>query len=133
MEQHDKPPSLAFIGQRRMSFLCGVIDTSPRAHLWRRAYGDTDTGRQLCITIRAALNLAFSKWEQIFKDPMTTAAAIDRLVHHSIILELNLPRYRMEAAKKSQNEDGIGVLRGQELIEACFKAFISAQQGILIK
>lgn len=48
-------------------------------------------------------NLVFSKWEKIFKDPMTTAAAIDRLVHHSIILELNLPSYRMEAAKKSQN------------------------------
>jgi DNA replication protein DnaC len=46
-------------------------------------------------------NLVFSKWEKIFKDPMTTAAAIDRLVHHSIILELNLPSYRMEAAKKS--------------------------------
>src|SRR5207248_9331598 len=41
------------------------------------------------------------QWEQIFKDPMTTAAAIDRLVHHSVILELNLPSYRMEAAKKS--------------------------------
>ena len=46
-------------------------------------------------------NLVFSKWEKIFKDPMTTAAAIDRLVHHSIILELNLPSYRMETAKKS--------------------------------
>ena len=46
-------------------------------------------------------NLVFSKWEKIFKDPMTTAAAIDRLVHHSIILELNLPSYRMEIAKKS--------------------------------
>ena len=33
-------------------------------------------------------NLQFSQWERIFKDPMTTAAAIDRLVH-SIILELN--------------------------------------------
>ena len=50
-------------------------------------------------------NLVFSKWEKIFKDPMTTAAAIDRLVHHSIILELNLPSYRMEAAKKSQNTE----------------------------
>lgn len=40
-------------------------------------------------------NLPFSQWESIFKDPMTTAAAIDRLVHHSIILELNLPSYRM--------------------------------------
>jgi len=45
-------------------------------------------------------NLPFSKWEAIFKDPMTTAAAIDRLVHHSVILELNLPSYRMEEAKK---------------------------------
>lgn len=44
-------------------------------------------------------NLPFSKWEQIFKDPMTTAAAIDRLVHHSIILELNVESYRMEQAK----------------------------------
>jgi DNA replication protein DnaC len=46
-------------------------------------------------------NLPFSKWETIFKDPMTTAAAIDRLVHHSIILELNIPSYRLEQAKKA--------------------------------
>ena len=45
-------------------------------------------------------NLPFSKWERIFKDPMTTAAAIDRLVHHSVILELNLPSYRLEASKR---------------------------------
>ena len=48
-------------------------------------------------------NLPFSRWEQIFKDPMTTAAAIDRLVHHSIILELNLPSYRLEHSKKEKN------------------------------
>jgi DNA replication protein DnaC len=48
-------------------------------------------------------NLPFSKWEGIFKDPMTTAAAIDRLVHHSIILELNIPSYRMEQAQKDRN------------------------------
>jgi DNA replication protein DnaC len=47
-------------------------------------------------------NLVFSQWEQIFKDPMTTAAAIDRLVHHSVILELNLPSYRLEAAQKKR-------------------------------
>ena len=41
-------------------------------------------------------NLSFSKWERIFKERMTTAAAIDRLVHHSIILELNLLSYRLE-------------------------------------
>ncbi len=47
-------------------------------------------------------NLPFSKWEGIFKDPMTTAAAIDRLVHHCIILELNIPSYRIEHAKQAQ-------------------------------
>jgi len=49
-------------------------------------------------------NLPFSKWEQIFKDPMTTAAAIDRLVHHSIILELNVKSYRMEHAKRRKQK-----------------------------
>jgi len=34
------------------------------------------------------------------KDAMTTAAAIDRLVHHSVIIEMNLPSYRVETAKK---------------------------------
>jgi DNA replication protein DnaC len=47
-------------------------------------------------------NLPFSKWDQIFKDPTTTAAAVDRLVHHSIIIELNLESYRLEVSKKSR-------------------------------
>jgi DNA replication protein DnaC len=47
-------------------------------------------------------NLPFSQWEKIFKDAMTTAAAIDRLVHHSVIIELNLPSYRAEQAKKAK-------------------------------
>jgi DNA replication protein DnaC len=50
-------------------------------------------------------NLPFSKWELIFKDPMTTAAAIDRLVHHSIILELNLSSYRLEHSQNKQNKN----------------------------
>ncbi len=45
-------------------------------------------------------NLAFSQWDKIFKDPMTTVAAIDRAVHHSVILELNISSYRMEQAQK---------------------------------
>lgn len=49
-------------------------------------------------------NLPFSKWDTIFKDPMVTAAAIDRLVHHSVILELNIGSYRMSAAKKTAAE-----------------------------
>ena len=47
-------------------------------------------------------NLPFSKWKRIFKDPMTAAAAIDRLVHHSVILELNLPSYRLEHSKENR-------------------------------
>jgi DNA replication protein DnaC len=53
-------------------------------------------------------NLPFSKWEQIFKDAMTAAAAIDRLVHHSVIIELNLPSYRAEQAKKAKQGRGSG-------------------------
>ena len=45
----------------------------------------------------------FSSGEKIFKDAMTTAAVIDRLVHHCVILELNLPSYRMEAAPKEES------------------------------
>src|SRR3989441_2768925 len=44
-------------------------------------------------------NLVFSEWERIFKDPMTTMAAIDRVVHHSVILDMmNVESYRAEAA-----------------------------------
>lgn len=49
-------------------------------------------------------NLPFSKWELIFKDPMITAAAIDRLVHHSIILEINICSYRLEQSKLKQEK-----------------------------
>jgi DNA replication protein DnaC len=52
-------------------------------------------------------NLVFSQWEQIFKDPMTTAAAIDRVVHHSIIVEFGkeIPSHRaQQAAKRIQQE-----------------------------
>lgn len=49
-------------------------------------------------------NLVFSEWDRIFKDPMTTAAAIDRLVHHSTILELSGPSYRAEQAKADQGD-----------------------------
>ncbi|MGH8702858.1 MAG: IS21-like element helper ATPase IstB [Burkholderiales bacterium] len=45
-------------------------------------------------------NLVFSKWDQIFKDPMTTAAAIDRVVHHAVVLEFTGPSMRAEAAEQ---------------------------------
>lgn len=47
-------------------------------------------------------NLVFSQWDQIFKNPMTTMAAIDRLVHHAIILEMAGPSIREEEAKANR-------------------------------
>ncbi len=47
-------------------------------------------------------NLVFSKWDQIFKDPMTTMAAIDRLVHHATILEFNNESVRGQQARGRQ-------------------------------
>ena len=45
-------------------------------------------------------NLLFRDWDRIFKDPMTTAAAIDRLVHHAVIVEMSGPSIRETEAKK---------------------------------
>ena len=56
-------------------------------------------------SIMLTSNLPFSQWERIFKDPMTTAAAIDRLIHHSVILELNITSYRMEQATQGRKEE----------------------------
>ena len=47
-------------------------------------------------------NLVFSQWDQIFKDPMTTMAAVDRLVHHATILEFTGESVRANAAKLRQ-------------------------------
>ena len=48
-------------------------------------------------------NLVFSEWNRIFKDPMTTMAAIDRVVHHSVILDMmSLESYRAKEASTHQ-------------------------------
>ena len=49
-------------------------------------------------------NLVFSEWDRIFKDPMTTAAAIDRLVHHAVILELTGTSVRADQARTARKE-----------------------------
>ncbi len=71
--------------------------------------------RSLLITS----NLSFCHWDNIFKDSMTTSAAIDRLVHHATILELNTSSYRAACAeqalskatitqpKKTNKEEGV--------------------------
>jgi len=45
-------------------------------------------------------NLIFAKWDRIFRDQMATAAAIDRLVHHSVLLEFEVTSFRTEQAKR---------------------------------
>jgi len=45
-------------------------------------------------------NLVFSEWDRIFKNPMATAAAIDRLVHHAVVLDFDVLSYRSEEAQK---------------------------------
>jgi DNA replication protein DnaC len=50
-------------------------------------------------SVLVSSNLVFSKWDQIFKDPMTTMAAVDRLVHHAIILEFDGESMRVTRGK----------------------------------
>ena len=51
-------------------------------------------------------SLAFSQWEHIFANPTATATAIDRVVHHSVILEFDVPSYRTNAAQqRGQSEE----------------------------
>ena len=49
-------------------------------------------------------NLPSGKWGLISKDPMTAAAARDRLVHHSFILEFSLPSYRLQPAESGKEK-----------------------------
>lgn len=69
--------------------------------------------RSLIITS----NLVFSEWDRIFKTPMATAAAIDRLVHHAAIIEIDRESVRAQEAKKrneakKNEEDGERGRRG---------------------
>ena len=50
-------------------------------------------------SVMISSNLVFSKWDQIFKDPMTTMAAVDRLVHHAVIIEFDNDSVRATQAK----------------------------------
>lgn len=45
-----------------------------------------------------AANQPFGSWDEIFPDKAMTVAAIDRLVHHAVILEMNTDSYRRKAA-----------------------------------
>ncbi len=64
-------------------------------------------------SVMVTTNLVFSEWQRIFKDPMTTLAAIDRVVHHSVILDMmSEESYRAEVANQHHlsEETGSGLL-----------------------
>jgi DNA replication protein DnaC len=67
-------------------------------------------------SVMITTNLVFSEWQRIFKDPMTTLAAIDRVVHHSVILDMmGVESYRAKEASQSQlqqQEDRQAVSQG---------------------
>lgn len=56
-------------------------------------------------TVMLTSNVVFSEWDRIFKDPMTTAAAIDRLVHHSVIVEMTGTSVRADTAEHTKKEN----------------------------
>lgn len=49
-------------------------------------------------SIAITANQPFSAWDQVFPDPAMTVAAIDRLVHHATIIEMNGESYRQRSA-----------------------------------
>lgn len=56
-------------------------------------------------TVIITSNLVFSEWDRIFKDPMTTAAAIDRLVHHAVVVEMTGKSIRVEEAQAERTAE----------------------------
>ena len=112
------------VAWKATSTLKGLLETAvPRWEVdsagrpWLRAAEPRGDGENLftlaggCYERGSVLltsNLPFSKWEQIFKDPMTAAAVIDRLVHHSVIMERNVSSHRAEAAKAAAGPGGAG-------------------------
>lgn len=73
-------------------------------------FSDRYETRSIVITS----NLPFGKWSSIFKDEVTTTAVVDRLVHHSTILELNAMSYRIEQAKYDKNNNSNNESKGEK-------------------
>ena len=51
-------------------------------------------------SVMVTSNLMFSQWDRIFRDQMATAAAIDRLVHHAVVIEFDVPSYRTDRSRR---------------------------------
>ena len=57
-------------------------------------------------SILITANQPFGEWNRIFPDPAMTLAAVDRLVHHATILELNVESYRRRTAVERRKRPG---------------------------
>ncbi|HEY6433386.1 MAG TPA: IS21-like element helper ATPase IstB [Acetobacteraceae bacterium] len=77
--------------------------------------------RSLLITA----NQPFGAWDAIFPDPAMTVAAIDRLVHHSIILEMNTDSYRRKSAELKLRKKSTGSATKAALVEPSPAAEVS--------
>ena len=107
-EAHKQNKLHAYL-QRLDKFECLLIDDISYVPMQRE---DADLLFQLISeryekrSMLITSNVPFANWSDIFKDEMTTAAAVDRLVHHSEILELNAKSYRAQkASKKIKKEE----------------------------
>ncbi|MEW6448639.1 MAG: ATP-binding protein, partial [Bacillota bacterium] len=61
-------------------------------------------------------NLEFSRWNEIFPDPMMTAALVDRLTHHAYILNMNGESYRLKQRLKRASNKNAGILQGGDTV-----------------
>ena len=57
-------------------------------------------------SVMVTSNLVFSQWDRIFRDQMATAAAIDRLVHHAVVIEFDVPSYRTDRSRLGSGPSG---------------------------
>ena len=70
---------------------------------------ERDERRAMMVTS----NLVFSQWDRIFRDQMATAAAIDRLVHHAVVLEFDVPSFRTDPSRPTSPPSPPPVPRGR--------------------
>jgi DNA replication protein DnaC len=76
----------------------------------RRDQGETSTLFELIAaryerrSLLVTSNQPFGEWTSVFPDAAMTLAAVDRLVHHSVILEMNVDSYRRRSAATRQAE-----------------------------
>ena len=57
-------------------------------------------------SILITANQPFGEWNRVFPDPAMTLAAVDRLVHHATIFEMNVESYRRRTAMEAKRSRG---------------------------